>query len=299
MNNQLENVFRFDEEKERAKIRESPWKHDPEFFRSVKISAVALLKMLRHVSQGMPLEVMGYVQGKVEGTSLIILDSFALPVEGTETRVNAHEEAQEYSVQYHTLCKSVYRHENVIGWYHSHPNYGCWLSGVDVETQRQNQKYQDPFVAVVLDPKRSLESPYVNIGAFRTYPVGNDGSIRTKSRHHPSVLFKNLPSSKIEDAGAHAEAYYSLPITYFHSKAEKKVTEFLRNRNWSRSITECSILQNNEFLHDSEKLIDHLIHETGNNELPVASAYEQSKACCNELSTFLSQIDVQDKLFKG
>ena len=40
------------------------------------------------------------MQGKVVGTSLVILDSFALPVQGTETRVNAANEANEYMVQY-------------------------------------------------------------------------------------------------------------------------------------------------------------------------------------------------------
>lgn len=43
---------------------------------------------------------MGLMQGKVVGTSLVILDSFALPVQGTETRVNAASEANEYMVQY-------------------------------------------------------------------------------------------------------------------------------------------------------------------------------------------------------
>lgn len=42
------------------------------------------------------------------------------------------------------------RLENAIGWYHSHPGYGCWLSGIDVNTQMNNQKFQDPFVAVVV-----------------------------------------------------------------------------------------------------------------------------------------------------
>lgn len=44
----------------------------------------------------------------------------------------------------------VKRLENVAGWYHSHPGYGCWLSGIDVDTQMNNQKFQDPFVAVVV-----------------------------------------------------------------------------------------------------------------------------------------------------
>lgn len=40
--------------------------------------------------------------------------------------------------------------ENVIGWYHSHPGYGCWLSGIDVGTQMTNQQFQEPFVAIVV-----------------------------------------------------------------------------------------------------------------------------------------------------
>ena len=35
------------------------------------------------------LEVMGLLQGKVDGDTMWVMDSFALPVEGTETRVNA------------------------------------------------------------------------------------------------------------------------------------------------------------------------------------------------------------------
>ena len=42
-----------------------------------------------HARSGVPYEIMGMLQGKVMGTTLVILDSFALPVQGTETRVNA------------------------------------------------------------------------------------------------------------------------------------------------------------------------------------------------------------------
>ena len=38
----------------------------------------------------------------------------------------------------------------MIGWYHSHPGYGCWLSGIDVSTQMLNQQFQEPFVAIVV-----------------------------------------------------------------------------------------------------------------------------------------------------
>ena len=57
--------------------------------RSVRISALALLKMATHARSGGDIEVMGVMQGKVVGDAFVVLDAFALPVEGTETRVNA------------------------------------------------------------------------------------------------------------------------------------------------------------------------------------------------------------------
>ena len=64
------------------------------------------------------------------------MDAFGLPVEGTETRVNAGAEADEYMIAHTEACEHVSRPENVVGWYHSHPGYGCWLSGIDVMTQQ-------------------------------------------------------------------------------------------------------------------------------------------------------------------
>jgi hypothetical protein len=97
--------------------------HSPHYFKLCKISAVALIKMVRfdclivgghvhanrigvlgfqviHARSGVPWEIMGLMQGKVVGHSIVIMDSFALPVQGTETRVNAANEANEYMVQY-------------------------------------------------------------------------------------------------------------------------------------------------------------------------------------------------------
>ena len=67
---------------------------------SVKISALALLKMAMHAKSGGNLEIMGMLQGKVVGTTFLVLDAFALPVEGTETRVNAQAEAYEFMIDF-------------------------------------------------------------------------------------------------------------------------------------------------------------------------------------------------------
>lgn len=58
------------------------------------------LHQVIHARSGVPHEIMGLMQGKVVGNSIVIMDSFALPVQGTETRVNAAAEANEYMVEY-------------------------------------------------------------------------------------------------------------------------------------------------------------------------------------------------------
>ncbi|KAK9075771.1 hypothetical protein SSX86_004100 [Deinandra increscens subsp. villosa] len=44
--------------------------------------------MVVHARSGGTIEVMGLMQGKTDGDAIIVMDDFALPVEGTETRVN-------------------------------------------------------------------------------------------------------------------------------------------------------------------------------------------------------------------
>jgi COP9 signalosome complex subunit 5 len=72
--------------------------------------------MVMHARSGGNIEIMGLMQGKVAGDTFIVMDSFALPVEGTETRVNAMAEAYEYMVNYSDLSNKVQRNENIIGW---------------------------------------------------------------------------------------------------------------------------------------------------------------------------------------
>ena len=148
--NSMDELYKYDEVAHRNLLTEKPWEKDPHYFKDVRISALALLKMVIHARSGGNIEVMGLLLGKVEGPTMIVMDSFALPVEGTETRVNAQAQAYEYMVTYTAMAKQVSRLENVVGWYHSHPGYGCWLSGIDVSTQMLNQQFQEPWVAIVV-----------------------------------------------------------------------------------------------------------------------------------------------------
>lgn len=56
------------------------------------------------------------------------------------------------------MLKQTGRPEMVVGWYHSHPGFGCWLSGVDMNTQTSFEQ---------LNP-RAVRTLY-----FRNYPINN------------------------------------------------------------------------------------------------------------------------------
>lgn len=63
--------------------------------------------MVMHARSGGRLEVMGLMLGKIDGPNMIVMDAFALPVEGTETRVNAQAAANEYMFAYIDAAKKV------------------------------------------------------------------------------------------------------------------------------------------------------------------------------------------------
>ncbi len=72
-----------------------------------------------------------------------------------------------------SFCKTAminiawcFRPEMVVGWYHSHPGFGCWLSGVDINTQQSFEALSERAVAVVVDPIQSVKGKVV-IDAFR------------------------------------------------------------------------------------------------------------------------------------
>jgi len=238
---ETEEIYKYDRQSQQAMQQAKPWEKDPHFFKDIKISALALLKMVIHARSGGNVEVMGLMLGKVDGNVMIVMDAFALPVEGTETRVNAHAQAYEYMTAYLESSKQVGRLENAIGWYHSHPGYGCWLSGIDVSTQMLNQNYQDPWVAIVIDPIRTISAGKVNLGAFRTYPKGY------KPPDEGPSEYQTIPLSKIEDFGVHCKSYYQLEVSYFKSRMDTKLLDSLWNHYWVNTLSSSSLITNAEY----------------------------------------------------
>ncbi|KAK2077885.1 hypothetical protein QBZ16_003753 [Prototheca wickerhamii] len=230
-------LYRWDPAQQRELQQERPWDADRAYFKSVRISALAVLKMAIHARSGGDLEVMGVMQGKVLGNEFVVLDAFPLPVEGTETRVNAQAEAYEYMVEFLETSKAAGKPENIVGWYHSHPGYGCWLSGIDVGTQMTNQRYQEPFLAVVIDPHRTEAAGKVELGAFRTYPEGSAPAGDGQSG------YQSVPLEKIEDYGVHANQYYPLEVSYFKSRTDEALLSALWSSYWVRILSSAPLAQ--------------------------------------------------------
>jgi COP9 signalosome complex subunit 5 len=198
--------------------------------------------MAMHAKSGGNIEVMGVMQGKVIGDTFIVIDAFALPVEGTETRVNAASEANEYMVDYLSTAQASGRPENVVGWYHSHPGYGCWLSGIDVNTQMTNQQFQEPFLAVVIDPHRTIAAGKVDLGAFRTYPAGYLPPDEAASQ------YQTIPLDKIEDFGVHAKQYYPLDVSYFKSGLDTSLLRAIWGKYWIATLSSSPLLSTRELV---------------------------------------------------
>ena len=133
----------------------------------IYISPLSLLKMLRHGKAGIPLEVMGLMLGtQIDEYTVKCIDVFSMPQSGTETTIESIDEG--FQVRMVEMLKQTGRSEDVVGWYHSHPGFGCWLSQTDINTQKTFEQQNARAVAVVVDPIQSVKGKVV-IDAFTTY----------------------------------------------------------------------------------------------------------------------------------
>src|ERR1700710_349232 len=100
------------------------------------------------------MEVMGLMLGEfVDDYTVRVIDVFAMPQSGTGVSVEAVDSVFQTKtvdmlrqtgrcvhllnlLRYQAGILISIRPEMVVGWYHSHPGFGCWLSSVDINTQQ-------------------------------------------------------------------------------------------------------------------------------------------------------------------
>nr|XP_016479407.1 PREDICTED: 26S proteasome non-ATPase regulatory subunit 14 homolog [Nicotiana tabacum] len=167
----------------------------------VYISSLALLKMLKHGRAGVPMEVMGLMLGEfVDEYTVRVVDVFAMPQSGTGVSVEAVDHV--FQTNMLDMLKQTGRPEMVVGWYHSHPGFGCWLSGVDINTQQ---------VILVLF---HFDCYFFSFNFLGSYRCILQALIHGLNRH-----------------------YYSIAINYRKNELEEKMLLNLHKKKWTDGLT--------------------------------------------------------------
>jgi 26S proteasome regulatory subunit N11 len=200
---------------------------------TVYISSLALLKMLRHGRAGVPMEVMGLMLGEfVDDFTVRVVDVFAMPQSGTGVSVEAVDPV--FQTKMMEMLRQTGRPETVVGWYHSHPGFGCWLSSVDINTQQSFEQLTPRAVAVVVDPIQSVKGKVV-IDAFRliapqTLMMGQEPRQTTSNLGH-----LNKPSIQALIHGLNRH-YYSIGIQYRKTGLEENMLMNLHKEVWTEGL---------------------------------------------------------------
>ncbi|KAI9681764.1 MAG: multicatalytic endopeptidase [Trizodia sp. TS-e1964] len=237
---------------------------------TVYISSLALLKMLRHGRAGVPMEVMGLMLGEfVDDYTVRVVDVFAMPQSGTGVSVEAVDPV--FQTKMMEMLRQTGRHETVVGWYHSHPGFGCWLSSVDINTQQSFEQLTPRAVAVVVDPIQSVKGKVV-IDAFRlispqTLMMGHEPRQTTSNLGH-----LNKPSIQALIHGLNRH-YYSIGINYRKTGLEENMLMNLHKHEWTEA------LQMDDFREEGERNVEKLKRLVG-----LAEGYERRVREETELS---------------
>lgn len=200
----------------------------------VCISSLALLKMLKHGRAGVPMEVMGLMLGEfVDDYTVTVIDVFAMPQSGTGVSVEAVDPV--FQAKMLDMLKQTGRPEMVVGWYHSHPGFGCWLSSVDINTQQSFEALSERAVAVVVDPIQSVKGKVI-IDAFRLMSpnvllLGQEPRQVTSNLGH---LRKPSVQALVHGLNRH---YYSITINYRKNELEQKMLLNLHKTSWISGLT--------------------------------------------------------------
>lgn len=200
---------------------------------TIHISSLALLKMLKHGRAGVPFEVMGLMLGDwVDDYTIKVVDVFAMPQSGTGVSVEAVDPV--FQAKMMDMLKQTGRPEFLVGWYHSHPGFGCWLSGVDMNTHQSFEALNPRTVAVVIDPVQSVKGKVV-IDAFRLIKP-ELMLLRQEPRQVTSNIgHLNKPSIQALIHGLNRH-YYSVNINYRRNELEEKMLMNLHKQDWSESL---------------------------------------------------------------
>ncbi|HUU79589.1 MAG TPA: Mov34/MPN/PAD-1 family protein [candidate division Zixibacteria bacterium] len=94
-------------------------------------------------------EVIGWLVGKVDGETITVIKAIPM-TSGSSIFV----EMSDYTIIPKIAEEAEKANAVIVGWFHSHPSFGFFLSGVDIRTQRYQQSLFENAIALVCDPTK-------------------------------------------------------------------------------------------------------------------------------------------------
>ncbi|KAJ1609267.1 26S proteasome-associated Mov34/MPN/PAD1-like and JAB domain-containing protein [Cryptosporidium canis] len=189
--------------------------------------------MLKHGRAGVPMEVMGLLLGEfIDDYSVRVVDVFSMPQSGNSVSVEAVDPV--YQTDMLEMLKRVGRSELVVGWYHSHPGFGCWFSGTDVSTQQSFEQLNPRAVGIVVDPIQSVKGKVV-IDCFRLISPQSVIAGQEPRQTTSNIGHLQKPSITALVHGLNRN-YYSIAIRYRKNLLEQKMLLNLHKPVWSEPL---------------------------------------------------------------
>ncbi|MHA1272785.1 MAG: Mov34/MPN/PAD-1 family protein [Promethearchaeota archaeon] len=163
---------------------------------TVIVKAEAYVKMLLHVlrfgsdelDKKLWKEAMGLCVGKIENEQVIIYD--AIPITHGK-RIEVAWDENDYA-RFQMLEENLPEGMFIVGWYHSHPGMGAFLSAADLNNHFFWQEVNPKAVALVFDHTLLSEEGHDGFEIFRM----NDVSLGPKSDFHSVKYEVQLPENK-------------------------------------------------------------------------------------------------------
>jgi proteasome lid subunit RPN8/RPN11 len=140
------------------------------FFLSV--SNEALQRVMFQAKESPDREVIGVLIGRMDGEVLVVEDAVTGAIESEAARATMPTETIA-KIADDIVSKRI--RGNVVGWYHSHPGLGVYMSSIDVATQAKFQQFSPYIVALVVDPSTDEVGFYtLEPGTMRSILIGEE-----------------------------------------------------------------------------------------------------------------------------
>jgi proteasome lid subunit RPN8/RPN11 len=163
----------------------------------LKVSKSIFKKIMNEVNESVDKRVIGVLIGKMNKDYLVIDDAVTGEVKREFSTISLTPNAIAKIAD--EILKGKIK-GNIVGWYHTHPGYGVFMSEVDEKTQNVLSQFYPQAISLVLDPASKEYKFYALNDKKRLKPVENNeinffGSEDISEWKSPSVKMveKELP----------------------------------------------------------------------------------------------------------